>query len=175
MGEKKYYQMPEFFRNELSRDEWIQEALVIFIEQAQKYDPGKSEYFNRFILKMLKNRLISRQRELYQKNTLPDDELKNIADSLEQQYGRKLTAEELSGETGISKEDAQTFLTFGMHKKIVQKTRLDELDKTYTNTDIKTEKSSEEDYILEEARKILRDCIEQLETGLKSLYPFFEN
>ncbi|MCP4353616.1 MAG: hypothetical protein GY795_49850 [Desulfobacterales bacterium] len=56
MGEKKYYRMPESFRTELSRDEWIQEALIIFTEQARKYDPGRSKYFNRFILNMVKNR-----------------------------------------------------------------------------------------------------------------------
>lgn len=170
MGEKKYYQMPESFRTELSQDEWIQEALVIFTEQARKYDPGKSQYFNRFILKMVKNRLTSKLREFYRKNTLSDDELKNISASLTQQYGRELTPEELSGETGISKEDARAFLNCGIHKKIVQKTRLDELDKASPHADMKTEKSPEEEYILKEARKILRDCIEQLEAGLKLLF-----
>jgi|GEM_PF-4984244 len=167
MGERKYYEMPESFRADFTREEWIHEALFIFFEQTARYDPRHNLSFNRYILKMVKNRLISKQRELFRKNPpAENDDLRKIAASLKRELGRDVTAEELSEHAGIDKRKAEEFLDSGVRQRVFERRSGEELDKA----EVKTGISPEEQYIRLEARKILWDCIRRLESKMRLLF-----
>jgi RNA polymerase sigma factor (sigma-70 family) len=64
MGVRIYYKSPEHCRNLHTKEDWIQEAIVIFIQHVEEYDPNRGKEFNRFILFRVKKRLIDRLRTL---------------------------------------------------------------------------------------------------------------
>jgi len=64
MGIRAYYQAPENSRTVHTKDDWIQDAMVIFIQQVEEYDPNKGVPFNRFILFRVRGRLNNRLTEI---------------------------------------------------------------------------------------------------------------
>jgi len=77
MGIRKYYQSPVSCRVVHSKEDWIQKAMIIFIEQLEEYDPNRGKTFNKFILFRVKNRLTDRlrtfiKRDIQDTKNLPD-------------------------------------------------------------------------------------------------------
>ncbi len=166
MGVRKYYEMPESFRPEFTREEWIQDALTIFFEQTRRYDRLKNPSFNRYIMTMVKKRLTDTQRQLFRKNPPVEEALRKIATSLERELKREPTAKELSEYASIDEEKAREFLESGVTKRIVETRDREELDQA----EVRATVSPEKQYIRMEARKILWDCIRQMNQGVKLLF-----
>ena len=77
VGIRKYYLSPERCRTVHTKEDWIQKAMIIFIEQLEEYDPNRGTSFNWFILSRVKNRLTDRlrtfiKRDIQDTKNLPD-------------------------------------------------------------------------------------------------------
>lgn len=165
MAKKKSIQMHESYR---TKDDWIQDALIILYNSCESYEPGKGA-FNNFARFMVSRRLISIQRDLYRKNPPVNDDLRKVFLSLKREKGRKPTAEELMEVTGLSREQIEKFMDSGFGERMFTRAKDDVLEKH-----VKTGMSPEEQYIRLEARKILGDCIEKLEPEIKLLFKLHE-
>ncbi len=163
MAVKKFYQMPKRLRTLHTQDDWIQDAMVIFLNLVSNYSPEKGAFEN-YIRFTLPKRLMSILRDILKKDPLVNEELLKLSKSLERELGRKPSAEEFAEDSGYSTEKAQEFLDSGFGERIFGGE--DEMQ-----AEVKTGISPEEQYIRLEARKILWDCIDRLEPELmKSLF-----
>lgn len=104
VGAKKFYHTPADLRLYQGQEEWIQDAMVILLEQAELFDPQRSPSFTRFILARVKLRLMDIQRALYRKYT-SDEEERNAHSRV------KRTEENLSHaeivDTGVNSQEKQ--------------------------------------------------------------------
>ncbi len=150
MGIRKYYQTPEIFRTVHAKEDWIQDAIIILMQQVEEYDPNRGDRFNRFILFRVKMRLISLQRKIYRENPPVNDDLRKIVVTLRQEHGREPTAKEFSDFTDCSEQTAQEILDTGVGPRVF-------VNKQGSN--IKKNNPPEN----QEKRKILWVCISQLE------------
>jgi len=162
MAVKKFYRMPARLRTVHTQEDWIQDAMVIFLNLVSNYSPEKGAFEN-YIRFTLPKRLMSILRDILKKDPLVNEELWKLSKSLERELGRKPRAEEFAEHSGYSTEKAQEILDAGFGERIFGGE--DEIQ-----AEVKTGISPEEQYIRLEARKILWDCIDRLERELKLLF-----
>jgi len=94
MGGRIYYKSPERCRTVHTKEDWIQKAMIIFIEQVEEYDPNRGTSFNWFILSRVKNRLTDWLRTLINRERLdkenpPDPNGTTKTESPEDEYIKK--------------------------------------------------------------------------------------
>ncbi len=164
MAIKKFYQMPESFATSHTMDDWIQEALIIMFQCCQSYDRrGPFDHFVRF---MVSKRLISMQRKVFSENPPADRDLYKKVQAYKRKNKRLPTADELAQETGFDKAAIQKYLESGYG----QRTVTTGVETICQNKDVKAGLSPETQFIHHEARKILRDCIENLQPEMKMMF-----
>lgn len=162
MAVKKFYRMPKRLRTLHTQNDWVQDAMVIFLNLVSNYSPEKGAFEN-YVRFTLPKRLISVQRDIFKDNPLVNEELWKLSKSLERELGRKPSAEEFAEHAGYSIEKAQEFLDSGFGERIFG-------GEDEVQAEVKTGISPEDQYIRLEARKILWECIDHLEPGLKVLF-----
>ena len=79
LGVKTFYRTPVDLRRYHEQEEWIQDAMVILLEQAGQFDPQRSGSFTRFILARVKQRLLDIQRALYRKHAPAEAEQQQVS------------------------------------------------------------------------------------------------
>lgn len=165
MALQKHFQMPDSFRTERTADDWIQEAMIMLYNLCSDYDPERGNFDNyaRFIIP---RRLTSIQRDIFRKNPPLTEALRKIAVSLKREKGRDPTLEELSDFTGRSISEIRDFMEYGTGKRIFAT----ENEAAHEKKDVKVGMTPEEQYIKLEERRILWDCVDQLDPESKLLF-----
>ena len=102
LGGKTFYHTPIDLRRYHGQEEWIQDAMIILLEQAGQFDPKRSGSFTRFIVVRVKQRLLDIQRALYRKYA--SDNSEQNAQNLSQQINRDEKLTELADESADSQE-----------------------------------------------------------------------
>jgi RNA polymerase sigma factor (sigma-70 family) len=180
MAMRKFYSMPAPFAVNHEMDDWIQEAAIIMFQCCESYDHrGPFDYYVRF---MVSRRLISLQRKIFRENPASNQALLKIIQDLKLDLKREPTPDEVAEHTGRPLEEIEPQMAQGFGLRLVVRGEdlkgqaledhdsLTDLDReagvqhSKKNDPIEAKPgiSAEIQYCQQEARRILRWCLEQL-------------
>lgn len=157
IGLKRYYQLPGSLRRYHVREDWIQDAMRLLLENAPQYDPQHGLSFNQYILIRVKQRLLDIQRAIVRKYPPPDEDAQRSLKSLRWEIGREPTDEDVANFLGCSVERASEFLCAAGSGGGETGTLSPELQ-----------------IVQQEQRLVLWECIEQLQLKYKLLFVLHE-
>lgn len=164
MAVKNYYQMPKSFSVIYPKEDWIQFAMIKFLECCDSYDHERP--FDHYVRFTLSRRLIDRQRKIYGENPPVQKELHQQFKLLKHQKGSAPNIKELMDYTGRSENEIRDFFEDGFGKRMF----IHETDNVSRKAEAKAGISPEKQYINKEARRILWNCIDHLNPELKLLF-----
>ena len=102
MVNKRFYQLPESFRGsqDIDYDDWMQEMMIVLIEETQKYDVAAGVPYQKYITSRIKWRLIDKQRSIDRRHTLVEEHVKAAIDALKQQGRQEPALQEIAEHLG---------------------------------------------------------------------------
>lgn len=98
MVNKRFYQLPESYRaaHDLEHDDWIQEMMVVLLEETRKYDAAAGVPYQKYLTARIKWRLLDKQRAFDRYHSLDNIQVKDAASTLKAEKGRAATPEEIA-------------------------------------------------------------------------------
>lgn len=158
MVNKRFYQLPESFREmqNLDYDDWMQEAMVVLIDETQKYDIAAGVPYQKYITSRIKWRLIDKQRTVDRQHSLVNEHVKDAIEALKQQRGHDPTPDEIAEYLGCEVWAVQEALE---QRRFVRPEDQGQIE-------AHTQSSPHDEWL----RKRLWECIERLEPDQKELF-----
>ena len=151
MAIKKYFQSPRRMEPVFSKEDWIQTAMITLFECCESYDARQPfDHYARFLVS---RRLTDKQRELYRKNPTESGVEKEPEGTGEIQT----SFDEIGGPVGYC------------HRSVTET-----LTEDRPHKDESVNASPETAYIMEESRRTLLDCIENLDKESRALFIYHE-
>jgi RNA polymerase sigma factor (sigma-70 family) len=163
MGMREFGRMPASFRAVHSPEDGGQEALLILIEESMSYKPKEGYSYNGYMIHIIRLRLQGIKRKFYRSNPRVGDDLSTEVASMRRGLGREPTVHEIAGHTGLTPDEARTFLDGG-YGRTASGAGLDTPQELHEERDQADEGApSPEDHLLrEEFLEIVLDCLDKL-------------
>lgn len=164
MAVRSYYQIPKSVSVVYPKEDWIQFAMIKFLECCDTYDHQRP--FDHYVRFTLSRRLIDRQRKIFGENPPIQKDLHQQYKALKRQKGSPPSVKELMDYTNRSEKEIRTFLEDGFGNRMF----IRNADTINRNAEAVADGSPEKQYIDKETRLILWDCINLLESELKHFF-----
>lgn len=96
MVTKRFYKLPDSSRAMHDLDEWIQEMMLVLVEETERYDISKKVPYQKYITERITWRLKDYQNKIRRQESVTNKHVKQAQKELQQELGHEPTPEEIA-------------------------------------------------------------------------------